>query len=116
MPYREEKFRGLQFRGCEKDIFGKKKQKKQNRKREKYFIDLPPQYAVTVRILRSMCKIFIYSTSQTLISIFVDASSSNLFIALSIFQTVAWNILLTKKIRQKFKGIVTRQAFIYTLT
>ena len=22
-----EKFRGLQFRGCEKDIFGKKKQK-----------------------------------------------------------------------------------------
>ena len=58
----------------------------------------------------------IYPTSQTLISIFVDASCSNLFIALSIFQTVAWNILLTKKICQKFKGIVTRQAFIYTLT
>ena len=58
MPYREEKFRGLQFRGCEKDIFEKKKRKKQTRKGEKYFIDLPPQYAVTVRILRLMCKIF----------------------------------------------------------
>ena len=31
------------------------------------------------------------------------------------FQTGAWNISLTKKICQKFKGIVTHQAFIYTL-
>ena len=31
------------------------------------------------------------------------------------FKTGAWNISLTKKICQKFEGIVTHQAFIYTL-
>ena len=42
-----------------------KETKKQNRKRERYLIDLPLQYAVIVRILRSTCKKFIYLTSQT---------------------------------------------------
>ena len=54
-----EKFRGLQFRGCEKDIFGKKKQKTEQGKGK-------VQYVVTVRILRSTCKKIIYPTSQTL--------------------------------------------------
>ena len=49
-----------------KKIYLEKKTKKEEQEREKYFIDLPLQYAVIVRILRSTCKKIIYPTSQTL--------------------------------------------------
>ena len=35
LPYLEEKFSGLQFRGWEKDMFGKKKQKKAEQEKGK---------------------------------------------------------------------------------
>ena len=94
----------MQFRGCEKDIFGKQKQKKTEEEKGKVLYW--PSSTVC-----SNCSNFKIYEQNDLKSLYCIVS---LLYWVEPFQTVALNISLTKK-SQKLKGIVTRQAFIYIL-
>ena len=121
LPYLEEKFRGLQFRGWEKDRFGKKKQIKAEQEKRKVLYWASSTVCsncsnfkiyVQKKLFTRLPKLFIHHIDNKLrwrILLKFLYYIVSLLYWVEPFQTGAWNISSTKKIYRKFKGIVTRQ-------